>query len=575
MKRAVVLVFVVVLVGAGSVYAGFSVTSDGDEPPASSNERLEEHRGADEQEFIPRKAYLKAACELPPHWVKYIRRGWDSNPSRDLDLVLVPYARNYVGSFSYTPHSGPYGYLQRIPMIWYGPNFIESKGRIDPGREVTIADIAATQAELLNFDWPATRSQPPMTEVLKETDERPRLLVTVSIDGGGINALEEWPHTWPTINRLMNEGTSYTNAVVGSSPSITPAVHTSISTGVFARFHGVTSIAVRQDNGDIVGGFARNPDASGAAVADPRVNLDVPTLPDLWDRANGNEPIIAGVLSGNYAMGMVGFGAAMEGGDKDILAMHGQDDWGTNDKFYKVPDYFNNGELAGPEDLIEAVDRLDGKADDKWRGHDIPIASSPVLAPLQNRVMFETIDREGMGDDDLTDLLYVQYKSPDAAGHKYNMIAPEQGDVIESVDTAIDALISFLDETVGADGYAMVITADHGQTPLGMGGWPINRNEVVNDIHTRFSKEGVEGRLVQRTSSTSFFMHRANMKAHGVTPEEISSFLTRYTIGDNIPDGEPVAEGFEDRLDERIFAGVFPGRDLTDVVSCTNAFGDE
>jgi predicted AlkP superfamily pyrophosphatase or phosphodiesterase len=573
-KRAVVVGIVVALL-AGSVYAVWRATSGSENEAEGDERRLAKHQGAEEQASIPTRAYLKGACQLPPVWVKYIRRGWDPSSVRDHDLILVPHERNYVGTVSNTPHSGPYDYLQRVPMIWYGPNFVEAKGSIDPGREITVADIAPTEARLLGFDWPGTRSQPPMNEALKETDERPRLLVTISIDGGGLNALDAWPDRWPTLKRLMREGTSYSNAVVGSSPSITPAAHTSMSTGVYPRWHGVTAIAVRADNGDIVGGFSTNPGTPTAAEADPRINLDLPTLADLWDQANENEALVAGVMSGNYALGLVGFGGAMEGADKDIVAMHSGGTWVTNEEFYEVPKYLNNGEVEGPQDLIDAVDRLDGKADDRWRGHDIPIDSSPVLAPFQNRVLLALIEREGFGADDTTDLLYIQYKSPDAAGHKYNMIAPEQGDVIESVDTAIDELVGFLDETVGPDEYALVVTADHGQTPLNLGGWPINRSEVIEDIHARFSQEGVDKRLIQRTSSTSFFMNKRGMKAQGVSPREISSFLSRYTIGDNIPDGGGIPEGYAQRLDERIFAAVFPGRDLNAVVRCTGAEGDD
>jgi hypothetical protein len=569
-KRAVAIGIVVALV-AGSAFTLWRVTLGSEDEPQADDRRQVEHQGAEEQPTIPKKAYLRGACELPATWVKYIRRGWDPSPVRDRDLILVPRERNYVGTFTYTPHSGPYDYLQRVPMVWYGPNFIEDKGPIDPDREITVADIAPTEARILGFDWPRTRSQPPMTEALRNTDERPRLLVTISIDGGGLNALDEWPDRWPTLKRLMEEGTSYTNAVVGASPSITPAAHTSMSTGVHPRWHGVTSIGVRADNGDIVGGFSAEPDTSSAAAADPRINLDLPTLADLWDQANENEPLVAGVMSGNYALGLVGFGSALEGGDKDIVAMHAQGEWVTNEEFYGLPDYLNNGEVKGPEDLIDAVDRVDGKADNRWRGHDIPIDSSPVLAEFENRVLFELIEREKFGADDITDLLYIQYKSPDAAGHKYNMVAPEQGDVIESVDTAIDELIGVLDDTVGPDEYALVVTADHGQTPLGLGGWPINRPEVVEDVHMRFAKEGVEARLIQRTSSTSFFMNKRGMRVQGVTPQEISSFLSRYTIGDNIPDGARIPEGYSERLDERIFAAVFSGRDLNAVVRCTGA----
>lgn len=565
MRKAIAAVAVVAVAGIG-LWAAL-----GGEPARSPGTTPDGRPDPGAAVEVSGRDFMRRACQLPPRWVRYIRRGWDPSPASATDIVLVPEARNYVGSFEYTPHSGPYGYLQRVPMIWYGPGFIERNGPISPDREITVADIAPTQARLLGFEqWPRQRPGRVLTEALADTDERPRLLVLISIDGGGWNVLEEWPDAWPVMRRLRQEGTSYENAVVGSSPSITPAVHTTMSTGTWPRYHGVTAIGVRQDDGDIVGGFAESPDTGGAYVADPTINLRTTTLPDLYDQATGNAAQVAMIASGNYALGLVGHGAALSGGDRDIAAMHARDGWGTNEDYYEVPDYLNNGELAGPRAEIEAVDRMDGRADGKWRGHDIPLDASPAFAPYQNRAAMMVMEREGFGQDEVTDLLYIQYKAPDAAGHRYNMIAPEQEDVLRSVDSAIGELVDFLDEEVGRGSYAMVITADHGQTPLEVGGWPINRNEIRKDIDEAFRRPGRPS-VIQRTSSTVFFMSRKGMRANGVTPEEISSFLTHYTIGDNIPPGENPPSGFEDRVDERIFAAAFPGRALPEVVACTGA----
>jgi hypothetical protein len=170
-------------------------------------------------------------------------------------------------------------------------------------------------------------------------------------------------------------------------------------------------------------------------------------------------------------------------------------------------------------------------------------------------------------------LFYLNYKSPDAAGHKWNMIAPEQGDVVEAVDEALGDMVAWLDSNIGRGEYVMAITADHGQTPLEAGGWPILRDEVVADINARFQVEEGPG-IIQRTSAASFFSNPQSMAANGTTPEEVSSFLSRYTIGDNIPEGDEPPEGFADRTDERLFDAVFPGRKLGKVVRCTGADAD-
>jgi hypothetical protein len=164
--------------------------------------------------------------------------------------------------------------------------------------------------------------------------------------------------------------------------------------------------------------------------------------------------------------------------------------------------------------------------------------------------------------------MYLHYKSPDHVGHKWNMISPEMSDVLTSVDAAVGSLVKWLDTNVGADRYVMVVTADHGQTPLEAGGWPMSRDELLRDINQRFDTVRNGNGILERTSATSLFSNLKEMKANGVTPADVSSFLSGYTIGDNVADGAAVPEGFEERTDEPILAAAFPGRRLDKVESC-------
>jgi hypothetical protein len=49
--------------------------------------------------------------------------------------------------------------------------------------------------------------------------------------------------------------------------------------------------------------------------------------------------------------------------------------------------------------------------------------------------------------------------------------------------------------------------------------------------------------------------------------------MSRYRIGDNIPDGGKIPKGYEERLNERIFDAVLPGRKLPKLLACTRAAG--
>ena len=45
--------------------------------------------------------------------------------------------------------------------------------------------------------------------------------------------------------------------------------------------------------------------------------------------------------------------------------------------------------------------------------------------------MISIFEEEGFGQDDITDLFYVNYKTPDRAGHSWRLDAPEQHDAID------------------------------------------------------------------------------------------------------------------------------------------------
>ena len=130
------------------------------------------------------------------------------------------------------------------------------------------------------------------------------------------------------------------------------------------------------------------------------------------------------------------------------------------------------------------MDVADGEADEQWRGHDFPsnIVATPALAAWQNRIIQALIEREGFGDDDITDLP-VNYKAPDSLGHIYNMISARRKPTpsVRSTTRSARWSSSWIRRSAKASG-CMILTADHGQTPLKAGGWPISRSEIKLDI---------------------------------------------------------------------------------------------
>ena len=252
---------------------------------------------------------IERACALEKEILLRIWRGHDDDNSED--LTTVPLEPNYSGSFNITSHSGPWDYLQRVPLVFYGPETIKAQGQ--PLREnASIVDVYPTVGELADVSLPPRDGRVLDGAIDDDRSESPKLILTIMWDGVGRNVLERWPEAWPTLRRMEREGTSYLNAVVGSSPSITPATHSSLGTGAYPRRHGVTAIEYRDDAGNVNTAFAKR-DPSG---------LDLTTFADEIDRELGNEPLAGLIGWRSWHQGMLGHGDMTPGGGRRSSRAH-------------------------------------------------------------------------------------------------------------------------------------------------------------------------------------------------------------------------------------------------------------
>ena len=519
----------------------FAFTSDSDAP---------EQPMASDPSPDPRGP-IERACDLKPELVARIWRG--SDPERSEDIVLVPKQPNYSGNFAGPSHSGPWDYLQRVPLVLYGPGFIAPSGEIED--QASITDVFPTVGELLDVDLPR-REGDVLEQALVATDEVPRLIVVVVWDGAGHNVLNRWPVEWPNLARLTTEGTSYVNATVGSSPSITPATHSSLGTGVFPRTHRVTGIEYRDDNGKIAESFFRK---------DP-TGLVTTTFADLVDSAHGNESLIGMLASHSWHMGMVGHGSSVDGGDRDQAAFLSRDGLEADaGEFFEAPTHLN--EFVDLESHIEDVDLSDGELDGEWLGREITDSrQTPAHVFFQAEFVQEMISREGYGQDEVPDLFFVNFKTIDTIGHSETMDSPQMREVVGAEDEVLGDLISQLDSEVGD--YVLMLTADHGHTPSPerSGGWPIANGELIRDLDNHFDVPEDQS-LVEESVAVGLFLDRAVLKKSEVTQTQIADFLDDYTIADNWQDAELPA-AYRTRANERVFDAVFPNDELNEVVDC-------
>ena len=506
----------------------------------------------------PAGGWLEASCELEPEILERTLRGWKAG--RGPDVLVVPRFPNFFGGFIQTGHSGPWDYLQETPLVFYGPGFIRPLGRYEAPREVTLADVVPTLAELIGVDFPDAAGLP-LSNILVPASKRegpPKLVLEVVWDGGGTNVLETWPDFWPELAKLMEGGAAPQGAIVGSSPSVTPATHTTLGTGVFPDEHGATSITIRVD-GAITDSF-KGKDAD---------YVDVPMFSDVYDIATGNAAKIGMFAYKSWHLGMMSHGASWPGGDKDMAVfLNPAEEYETNPDLYYLPPGLEK--VPGLKKAVREVDLLDGELDKTWMGHDVLGSKryrrdTPVWVLHQTNVLKALIQREGFGDDDVTDLFFTNYKQPDEAGHNWNMLSPEVAETVEYTDAELKKLVDFLNKEVGEREWVMIVTSDHGQQPDAEAthGWPIFMTELVADLaeHVGIPESELEG-----TAAGMFVLQE------GVSFEEVAEFLVSYTIEDNIPEGrDDIPEQYSDRMQEPIFEAAFPADAAERVSGCVGS----
>lgn len=516
-------------------------------------------------------AWAKQVCKQI-HADELLRTYNGYREDRSGDIQFFANDPDFVGSG--LPHVGPWDYVQTVPMLWYGPGYIK-KGYTTK-RPVSLADIAPTQAALLNYDFTAPDGKP-MTEALLPEGERktpPRLIITLIWDAGGMDALGQykelggWPNAWPYMKSLQKEGTWYSNATVGTSPTSTAQDHATIGTGAFPKDNALVAHHFR------IGNEMTTPWAQGSRL------LDLPTFSDLYDRSLNNKPIVAAIGSVPIHLGMESHGATWGGGDKDIAIITNVNDqktlgqespsWGIADAlrpFYQTPTWVDPDQdpttvdyhKTAYEKAKDMVDQMDGKKDGKWRAEDLDSEKtmygfeSPARIPWETTLVEDLVKKEGMGKDDTPDLLFVNYKVIDYISHVQSMNSPYMEDAIKVQDDSLKTLITFLNKEVGEDNYVLNVTADHGSMPDPnfTGAFVASPGKIGAAINDKFG-DGT----VMLTQNTTAFLDVPLLESNGHSVDEVAKFVGGMTKGETYLEGTPNYDPSD--ANDKLFSAVFP-----------------
>jgi len=134
--------------------------------------------------------------------------------------------------------------------------------------------------------------------------------------------------------------------------------------------------------------------------------------------------------------------------------------------------------LAETPQLAGIADDAPGELGEKGFGptfpHALDATKDPADAifatPLGNDLVLDTataaIDHEQLGADAHPDLLVISLSAHDYIGHGWGQESWEAWDTLRRLDRRLDQFLADLDAKVGAGRWAMIVTSDHGASPM-------------------------------------------------------------------------------------------------------------
>lgn len=153
------------------------------------------------------------------------------------------------------------------------------------------------------------------------------------------------------------------------------------------------------------------------------------------------------------------------------------------------------------------------------------------------------IAAEGLGADDVPDILFVSCSSGDLVGHAYGPFSHEIEDYYLRLDDYVGELLTYLDEHVGKDSYVLALTADHGALPLpeeaALRGHHSARR-VTEDAYRQQARALVEAALARRGLPSAALLHlgedgvwldTAAAQVVGVPPAELRAAVATALRG--------------------------------------------
>ncbi|MGE5707711.1 MAG: alkaline phosphatase family protein [Bacteroidota bacterium] len=485
--------------------------------PAERKQTLQRFREAAKRSVGPRSGDLFA---LPEQYNFFVEKSYSTPATASVPIKGAWQEIETRG----TVHATSWDYDSRIPLVFYGPGYVPAGKTVNA--PVTQQDLVPTYAHLLKVEPPEDAAGRPLEEGLKANPLPPKAILTVVFDQGGEAMLRYHPHSTPFVRSLMARGTAFTQARVTHADAETFVGHIGIGTGAYPGKHGVPA-----NNLWLSSRGGRFESVDGETAPSP-VLVESPSFADLWLRSTKNRAIVVGQsLADRAAIGMVGHGSLYRKNKKPFLEFFdsNQGVWSTNDRFYALH------EALKPFDWKPYAERFT-RGTGLWLGHKIDSPSSfrrsAAVSAFEGEAFRAVLAQEPVGQDEVTDLLFLSFKGSDYVGHTYGQESREVEETLQAQDAQLRSVVEQLEEKVGKDRLFVIFTADHGGAPLPelSGGVRLIDQQLLQAIDRKFDHLDNGVPLAEQAGGTQIFLHDRELRANRVTLQEVKSFLKGFKV---------------------------------------------
>ncbi|MCI0462258.1 MAG: alkaline phosphatase family protein, partial [Gemmataceae bacterium] len=185
-----------------------------------------------------------------------------------------------------------------------------------------------------------------------------------------------------------------------------------------------------------------------------------------------------------------------------------------------------------PHPLTGGKDKIGPDYYDAWANS--PFASEVLLALAKL-----AIDAEGLGRDDVPDLLCLSFASNDLIGHAWGPDSQEVLDVTLRSDLLMKELLDFLDARVGKGRYVVAVCSDHGVCPIPELAKAQGKDaarvppqllttRALAFLNETFRKDGERLPWIEAVSGPEIYLNRAVLRETGLPAAKVEEALARW-----------------------------------------------